>query len=398
METAQAPTPNPETSPLPEKMGFFARIKKRLDQPMFAVKSGKLSFFSKIGIGEERNYLIDNLSMLLAAGMDVMKALEAIEVEIKSPQMKQVIDQLKQDIQNGEPMWKSLERINLLPDHVISLIRIGEESGRLSENLEVVVIQQQKSRAFRSKVKSAMMYPAILLIVTLIIGIGIAWFILPKLSVVFMQMNLDLPTMTKILVWVGNFLKANGFWSVPTFLVILAYIIYFFFISQKHKHLGQAFLFKIPAIKKLVQESELARLGYILGTLLEAGMPIVAAIDSLQKSTSFRIYQKFYQHLRDKVKIGTSLQESFQSFPSINRMIPSPMQQMIITAGETRQLPKTLLNLGKTYEDKVDTTAKNLSVLIEPLMLLIIWSGVIFIAMAVIVPIYSLVGSVNGPT
>ena len=108
-----------------------------------------------IGMGKEREYFVENLSMLIASGMNIVAALKAIQKEMPGKQMKKILDIIQAEIEGGMPIWKALESAQIFPQHTISLIRVGEETGRLSENLKVVAIQEQKERIFRSKIQSA---------------------------------------------------------------------------------------------------------------------------------------------------------------------------------------------------------------------------------------------------
>lgn len=112
--------------------------------------------------------------------MPITKTLDSIASEMHSRRMKNIIANIKLDIESGSPLWQTLKKSKLFPEHSISLIRLGEESGKLTENLKVVAIEQEKNRELKSKLRSAMMYPAFVLSLTVIIGVGIAWFILPK--------------------------------------------------------------------------------------------------------------------------------------------------------------------------------------------------------------------------
>src|SRR3989344_2398237 len=354
------------------------------------------SFLARLGTGKEREYFIENLTMMLASGMDVFYALDAIKREIRSKALKTAISEMEDDISGGSTLWRALENTNLLPDHVVALVRIGEESGRLPENLKVIVIQQEKDRTFKSKIRSAMLYPILVLFLTLVFGLGIGWFILPRLASVFSELRLELPFVTKVLIQVGNFLGDYGFVAVPAILIGVFAIIYFTFIFSRTKFIGERILFSIPVIKKLIQEVELARMGFILGTLLGAGMPVVAALDSLYKASSLKIYKKLYAHLRDSVEEGNSIKKSFELYPKeINRLVPITVQQMLVAGEKSAQLPETLLKIGEIFETKTETTTKNLTVILEPILLVIVWMGVVGVALAVILPIYSLIGGLN---
>ena len=156
-------------------------------------KKPLLPTLANLRAGEEKKYFIENLTMLLASGMDILSSLDSISTELRSPKMLTMVANLKEDISAGSSLWQALAKTKLFSDQIISLIRMGEEAGRLSENLQVIVIQQDKERSFKAKIRSAMMYPVLILVVTLVVGLAVAWFILPRLSTVFSQMKLELP-------------------------------------------------------------------------------------------------------------------------------------------------------------------------------------------------------------
>lgn len=141
---------------------------------------------------EEKDYFLENLAVMIASGIDVSSAVSSIKQETKSKKMSKILAGMEAEINTGSSLWLALEKSKLLPDHYISLIRLGEDSGSLIENLKLVVMQQKKDREFTSKLRSAMIYPVIVFSLTLIIGIGIAWFLLPKLGTIFSQLRVKL--------------------------------------------------------------------------------------------------------------------------------------------------------------------------------------------------------------
>src|SRR3989338_247335 len=180
----------------------------------------KIAFFANLGLGKEKEYFIEQLSMLLAAGMPVVTALPAIENEIKSGRLKKIIAEVGAEIESGSTISASLEKAGIFGASTISLIRIGEESGRLSENLKVVALQEQKEREFRSKISSAMMYPAFVFGLTIAVGLAIAWFILPRLASVFASLHAQLPLITVWLIGSGKFLGLYGIYVIPLFIIL----------------------------------------------------------------------------------------------------------------------------------------------------------------------------------
>ena len=355
----------------------------------------KPGYFATFGLGKDRDHFIENLSMLVLSGMSIVSALGSITKETKSPRMKAILDTILLDIESGSPVWKSFDKTGLFKGYTISLIRLGEESGKFAENLKVVAQEEEKEREFKSKVKSALMYPAFVLILTAVVGIGISWFILPKLAKIFIDLKLKLPLITKILLGFGLFLSKYGIIVVPLGVLIIAAIIYVVFMMEKTKFIGEAIMFSIPGVSSLMQEVEVARFGYLLGTLLEAGLPVTRAIDSLANASESLRYKAFYNYLRDSVDMGNSFQKSFAGYTKINGLIPQPMQQLTISGEQSGNLNKTLLKIGQMYEEKSDTTTKNLTIIMEPILLVIVWAGVVSVAFAVILPIYSLVGGIH---
>ncbi len=361
---------------------------------------GKKNFsrkkISTFGLEKERDYFIENLSMLIVGGVSITEAIESIKEGVKSERMKKIIDYIKEDIDEGLPVWKSISKTGLFPGHIISLIRLGEESGTIDKSLKTAVIQQDKSRLFRSKIVSAMMYPLFVLSLTFFLGIGLSWFILPRLAVTFSQMNIDLPLITSLLISVGNVLGNYGQYIIPSAVIIIILKIFFLFFFHKTKHIGQTMLFYFPISGRLIREIEIARFGYLLGTLLDAGFPIKKAILSLKEATGTYQYRRFYKHIYDCIEEGNSLKKSFLSYKNISNLVPPPVQELIFTGEKSGALTKTLLKISEKFEEKTDNTAKNLTVILEPVMLVIVGLGVGLVAIGVILPIYSLVGDLGG--
>ena len=346
-------------------------------------------------MSSEKDYFIENLAMLLSSGMSITAALTSIEGEMRTRKMRKAIAGIKQEIDNGSSISTALQKSGLVSPHVISLLKIGEESGRLSENLEVIVVEGEKDRLFKSKIRSAMIYPVMILSVTLVVGIGIAWFILPKLANVFRQLQLELPFVTRVLISFGLFLQDYGVIAIPSAMTILALLMFFLFIFRHTKFIGQSLLFLIPGIKKLLIEVELSRFGYILGTLLAAGLDAYHALDSLKESSELHRYKKFYAFLRDSIEEGQSFEKSFRAYKKSHKLILLPIQQLIVAGEQSGHLSESLIKIGKLFEAKTDITTKNLSVVLEPILLVIVWLGVVAVALAIISPIYSLVGGLN---
>jgi len=356
------------------------------------------SSFLNLGLRSDKEYLMENLALLVSSGMTVLEAVETIREDVRSKRMQRLLEHVKQGIEDGIPLSALFEETRLFPVSAISLIRIGEETGNLSKNLNVIRLQQEKDRMFTSKIRSAMLYPVFVLVLTFVIGVGTAWFILPKLAMVFNQLRLDLPLITRILIALGTYLDRYGNIVVPGILGVSSLLFYFIFFFPRTKIVGEAILFLIPGVRRLIREVELARFGYVLGTLLESGFSVTRSVEVVAETTPLWRYKKLYMALALSLDEGNSFQKSFMGYRNIKVLIPKPAQQLIVTGEKSGNLPETLLILSRNYEERTETMTKNLSVILEPVLLVIVWLGVLGVALAVILPIYSLIGGLNSET
>ncbi len=350
---------------------------------------------ANFGLGEEKEYFIENLYLLLSSGMGLLENLRAIQAELKSQRMKKMVAKIIEEIEVGSSLSNALSKVNILPDYAVALVRLGEKSGRLVENLKVINEQQKRERFLRSKVNGAMLYPVFVLALTTLVSIGIAWFVLPRISSVFTSLGSDLPWTTRAIISFGKFFEVYGLKASAIFIGAIVLFYFLLFKYSKTKFIGQGFIFSLPIIKRFVQEIQLSRMGFVLGSLLEAGLPVMDALNALRSVTDFQIYRKFYDHLADSIQDGESFRKSFLSYKAINKIMPVPMQQMIIAGEQSGKLSEILLQIADNYENKLDDTAKAVSVLLEPVLLFFVGLGVAFMAIGVILPIYNLMNKIG---
>lgn len=309
--------------------------------------------------------------------------------------MKKTLASMQIDIEAGFSLANALERSGIVGNQTLALVRLGEQSGRLVENLQLAAQQEEKRHIFQSKVRSALIYPLFVISLTVVVGLGVAWFLLPRLSTTFTQLNVTLPLVSQIMIQFGIFLQQHGVVAVPLFILGSLLVGYFLFVFPATKSIGQRILFRIPGIGKLMREVEIAQFGYLLSTLLNAGIPITEAIGLLSKASAADRYRKFYDYLANSLGDGYSFKSSLENYKRSSKLLPPAVQQMVIAGEHSGSLSDVLSTVGRTYEQKADTTTQNLEAIIEPILLIIVWIGVMLVAVAVIVPIYSLVGGLN---
>lgn len=383
-------TPPPTEDEVLEAMETKARTRKK--------KKGMKSFFrsiNNIGMGSQRAAFVQNLAMMLNAGLPLIDALQTIREELRSKAMRKVIQQISDLVEGGNALWISMDEQGLFSPYEVSLVRVGEEAGNLARNMELLSIQQEKDHNLRQKVKMAMIYPTIVLVLMFIIVMGLGMFVLPNLIQVLYALNVELPLSTRIVIGFTEFMQHSGAQTaagiIGGFIAVLLLTKYTSF-----KAITQWFIFKIPGIGRLAREASIARFGVILGGLLQAGVPLVESMDSMVEVTTIVSYKRFYQKLRDRIVVGDSFATSFHSIRGSRKVLPVSVQQLIITGEKSGALSDTCMKVAHIFERKAEETAEKLPVILEPVLLLCIGSLVGFIAFSIIVPIYSAVGNVSG--
>ena len=348
------------------------------------------------GYPKERDYLLENLAILISSGIGISEATTIVSSGLKSRRLKKALLRVTNELNNGSTLWKALTGSGLVEESYINLIKVGEESGRLVDNLKMIITQQQKSRTFKAKVRTAMAYPIIVLVLIMVVGLGSAWFILPKILQPFSEMNAQIPAVTKIIMNFGIFLQKYGIVFVPTLFMTIILSIYLFFVNKHLRFIGQALLMHTPGSKDIIKQSEIARFGFVFSGLLNSGMPVDEALNSLANTSVYRPYTKFYSYLSGMITEGYSFQKSFTKYRGSIKLIPNTIQQMIFIGERSGNLVGVLDKISEIYEEKLDITTDNISILVEPILLLVVGFGVLIIGLSVIMPIYSLIGSVGG--
>jgi type IV pilus assembly protein PilC len=334
-----------------------------------------------------------HLALMIKSGITIVEAITILEDQTKSSAFKELLLKILADIQNGKSFAKSLEKHpSVFNVFYVSLINIGEESGTLDENLVYLAKQLAKEYAFRKEIRGAMMYPLIVLSAAAIIGMGISLFVLPQLINLFTGFDVQLPLATRILLWFAQTMRDYGIIIV---LGILGFIIFLrFFVNTKVvKPFWHWTLLSFPIFGQMVQNVELSMLTRSLGIMIKSGLPIGTSLEIEANMSSNIIFNNYSKRMLSGITRGHSLSQELASH--YYTKIPGIVVKMIAVGEETGKLDETLLYLADFFEEEVEDTAKNISTLLEPVMLLGIGLVVAFIAFAIISPIYQLTGSIK---
>ena len=345
-------------------------------------------------VTKEKRIFLDNLALLIGSGMGINTSLRVLQKNTKDKALKQTLYSILSSVENGSSLSQSMQDHNFLPDFLVSLIRIGEESGNLADKIRRTVISLDKDHRRRGQLRSALFYPVFVLTLVIVLGIGVSTFILPRIGQVFSNMNVKLPFMTKILIQIGDFMGTYWYIIIPLILGTLTLSILILFVFSATRKSGQWLLFHLPVFNDLIVKTEVSRFAYNLSMLLNSGIPITKALLSLSKIHDYYMYKNYTYDLSIQIQSGKSFHNIFDSNKKRTDSILPFAAQEIITAGEeSGKLPEVLEQLGDRYEQESEQIAKNIAVLLEPALLIVVWVGVVFLAVAILLPIYSLVGN-----
>jgi type IV pilus assembly protein PilC len=328
---------------------------------------------------------------MVKAGITLTEAFESLADQTKSNEFKNVLNEVFENLKNGQSLAKSLEKHPEVFDQLyINLVKIGEESGTLEESLEFLSKQLAKDYNLQQKIKGALLYPGLIFFATTIMGAFISFFILPQLVDFFTAFNVELPMTTKILLFFANLMKNYGiliFSGIGT----IIFIGYLAIKMPKIKYIWQKILLHLPLFGQMISYGLLARFSRNLGIILKSGISITTALDVTANSLDNLVFKEAINIAQDAVTKGKPLAEVISTLS----IFPSLVSKMISVGEKTGKLDESLLYLADFYEEEIDNVSKNLTTILEPILLIVIGLVVGFVALAIISPIYELTGSIK---
>lgn len=348
------------------------------------LKKLKDSFLLRISLSDKMLF-VKHLSIMIKAGMPILDSLWLLRKQARSKSFQKIISSLIVDIDNGQFLSAAMEKYaSVFGDFFINIIRVGEASGTLADNLNYLHKELRKSHELRKKVRSAMTYPIIVLVAAGGISVILIFFIFPKIIPIFTSFGMKLPLPTRILIGFVNIFTAYGIWIlIGAFFFIAA--VWFSLQIKKIRFIFYRFLLLLPYIGKVSQNINMTAFARTLSTLLKSGIKIVDAIMITADTMPNLIFQKELKSAAERVK-GGELMSSYMVENS--RFFPSIFSQMVEVGENTGHLDENLNYLADFYESEVDETFKNIATVLEPMLLLLMGIVVGFIVLAIITPIY----------
>ena len=329
------------------------------------------------------------LSTMISAGVPLARSLSALQEDSESPYLREVLAGVVKDIEGGLPLGDAFARYpNVFSEVYVNMVRAGEDGGILDEILKRLATQVEQDSSIHKKIKSAMMYPVVILSVTVVAFFGITMFIIPKINSILLSLggpNAKLPIYTQILVNLSQFMQHNIVWILlvlggGTF-AVLRYIR-----TTKGKYNFHWLLLHIPIIKTILIKIAVSRFSRTFASLMSAGVSVLDALEVTGAAIGNKVFEKELKEAAQEVRNGKPLSEPIKK----SKNFPPIVAQMLLVGEETGQIDTVLVKIADFYEEEVATLIDGLAAVIEPVMIILLGAAVGLIAASVMGPIAGL--------
>ena len=352
---------------------------KRKPKPLFAglkaVRPVDISFASR------------QMATMIGAGIPIAQTLKAIGKGHENGGMEKLMLDLSRDVESGTALSVSLSKYPLHFNRLFtSLVEAGEESGKLDLMLERVATYNEKLEAIKNKVKSAMMYPAIVLFITVVVSMILLLFVIPAFEELFNNFGADLPALTRMIVDMSRWMQA--YWYIVIGAIVGGIIGFYnaYKRSEKLQFLMDRIILKTPVFGTIVNKSALARFARTLSIIFGSGVPLVEGMSTVGAATGNRVYQQAVEEVKADISTGRSLEFSM----STAKVFPNMMLQMVSSGEESGELEVMLDKVADFYEREVDDAVEALSSLIEPIMIVFLGGIIGTMVLAMYLPIFKM--------
>jgi len=371
--------------------GFLPTSIKLLEEKDTSIKVKFLDKFKNVPL-KEKMVFARNLSVMISSGLPISRALQNLTIQTENRTFRNILTNIQTDLQSGRTLSEGLAKYPaVFSELFVNMVRVGEAGGNLDEVLKIVAIQLEKEHDLLSKVRGAMIYPAVIISVMLMIGILMLTYVLPQMMGVFKDMNVELPKATQFIVSLSDLLKNNSA-LVLIGLVVVILGVKFLFSSSLGQKIWSYVVIRIPVINNIVIKVNCARFARIYSSLLKSGISVIDALKIVSNTLSNYFYKQAFIKGVEDIQKGVALSKILSS----DRKIFPPLVYQIVEVGEeTGKTESVLLQLAEFYEEEINQITKNMSSIIEPILMVIIGGAVGFFAIAMLQPMYSLMENIK---
>ncbi|PIQ07135.1 MAG: hypothetical protein COW72_01220 [Candidatus Nealsonbacteria bacterium CG18_big_fil_WC_8_21_14_2_50_37_10] len=328
------------------------------------------------------------LSIMFKSKVPLVESLNVLSGQTRNLDLKERILDLSEEVEGGTSFSGALSRHpEIFSSFYISMVKAGEVSGTLSESLEYLADHLEREYHLTSKIRGALLYPALIVVVVLLVITMMIFFVIPNLSEVLIGSGSELPTATKIVINSAAFLREFG-WVLGLVILLVIFAAFRYYRSQKGKKFFDGLFLKIPVIGPFLKTINLALFAENLSTLISGGLPIASALQTVGEIVGNSRYKEVIFEARDRVRKGETISSVLSAAPEV---FPPVFVQMTLVGERTGTLDSTLMNIVNFYKKEIDRTIDNLLSILEPLLIVILGVVVAGLMLAILLPLYQMV-------
>jgi len=328
------------------------------------------------------------LSIMFKSKVPLVESLNVLSSQTRNLDLKERILDLSEEVEGGTSFSGALSRHpEIFSSFYISMVKAGEVSGTLSESLEYLADHLEREYHLTSKIRGALLYPALIVVVVLLVITMMIFFVIPNLSEVLIGSGSELPTITKIVINSAAFLRKFG-WVLGLVILLVIFAAFRYYRSQKGKKFFDGLFLKIPVIGPFLKTINLALFAENLSTLISGGLPIASALQTVGEIVGNSRYKEVIFEARDRVRKGETISSVLSAAPEV---FPPVFVQMTLVGERTGTLDSTLMNIVNFYKKEIDRTIDNLLSILEPLLIVILGVVVAGLMLAILLPLYQMV-------
>lgn len=382
------------------KTDLFTRIKQSGDvlvsyktENAKSLKSLLEDFLSKLSKVKiiEKIVFARNLANMLEAGLSLSRSIAVMEKQTTNKKLKNIYHELNLDLAAGKSFHYTLDRFNtVFPPVFVSMVKAGEESGNLAESLKSIATQMDATYRLQKKIKGAMIYPSVIFSTMILIGIVMMVFVVPKLTATFKDVQAELPGSTKFVIFLSDFMR-NHYILLPIIILAAMIIVYNIMHTKSGRNMFDRFVIKLPVFGQIIKESNSAKTARTMSSLIGSGVDLIQSVDITSEVVQNNLYKKVLAEVRVNVEKGKPMSDIFSKN---EKLYPVFVSEMINVGEETGKLATMLQGVATFYENEVDQKTKDLSTIIEPLLMVFIGIAVGFFAISMITPMYSVMNNI----
>ena len=349
-----------------------------------------LKYYDRV-VAKELVVFFRQLAILIEARVPIVVSLTAIEDQTPNVYFRKVIQEMINDIEDGIPFSSSMEKHkDVFSNLSINIIKAGETSGNLKKSITYVAENIERNYTLATRIRSALIYPILVLIVFFVIGFLVISFIIPKLTQIIKEMSADVPWYTQVVITVGDFM-ASYWWAVAIVIVTLVGVAWYYLNTEEGKREWDQIKIKLPIVGPIFRYVYITRFSENLEVLLISGIPIIRALTIVSAVINNVVFEEIFLRATEEVRKGGNMSTVLRRSPDI----PPMVTHMISIGEESGQIDAVLGHIAKFYDQETKIMTKTLSTLLEPLLMIIIGVAVGFMAFAILMPIYNIAGQIQ---